>query len=150
MNTAYLNVRAGPGVGHGILTTLPGGTRLQVVSIASDGLWYQVATSSGKGWVSSRYTATRGSFAGVKREIDPRPSGATPRAVVNTTRLNIRSGPGIGHGVIASVPGGTILKVLGMSSGRGWYLVEGGFGQGWLSNHYTVFRGDFSQVRVVG
>ena len=148
VNTAYLNVRTGPGLGHGVLTTVPGGTALQVVSIAPDRVWYQVVTSAGNGWVNSRYTVTRGSFAGVKREVDPL-SGATPRAVVNTAFLNIRSGPGIGHGVIATVPGGTTLKVLGLSSGRGWYLVEGSFGQGWLNNHYTVFRGDFSQVRVV-
>lgn len=149
VNTAYLNVRTGPGVGHGILTTVPGGTALQVLSIAPDRLWYQVVTSAGNGWVNSSYTVTRGSYAGVKREVDPL-SGATPRAVVNTAYLNIRSGPGIGNGIVATVPGGTTLKVLGLSSGRRWYLVEGSFGQGWLNNHYTVFRGDFSQVRVVG
>ncbi len=149
VNTAYLNVRTGPGVGHGILTTVPGGTQLRVISIAPDRLWHQVATSAGNGWVNSSYTVTRGSFAGVTREVNPL-AGATPRAVVNTARLNIRSGPGVGHGIITSVPGGTVLKVLGLSSGRGWYLVEGSFGQGWLNKSYTVFRGDYSQARVVG
>ena len=155
LNTAYLNVRTGPGVGHDILTTLPGGTRLQVTAIDSGGLWYQVETSAGSGWVNSSYAAGRGNFSNLPGTSQPTAregaqlSGPTPRAVVNTAFLNIRTGPGIGNSIVATVPGGTVLKVLGLSRGRGWYLVEGSFGQGWLNNHYTVFRGDFSQVRVV-
>lgn len=155
VNTAYLNVRSGPGVGHGVLTTVPGGTQLQVTAIDGGGVWHQVVTSAGSGWVNSSYTVARGNYSSVARTgVSAREGahlgGSTPRAVVNTAYLNIRSGPGAGHGIVATVPGGTTLKVLGLSGGRGWYLVEGSFGQGWLNNHYTVFRGDFSQVRVVG
>lgn len=155
VNTAYLNVRTGPGVGHDVLTTVPGGTELQVSAIDSGGVWYQVETSAGTGWVNSNYTVGRGDFSGLSRTGQPSQregghlSGSTPRAVVNTAFLNIRSGAGINNSIVATVPGGTVLRVLGLSRGRGWYLVEGSFGQGWLNNHYTVFRGDFSQVRVV-
>ena len=155
VNTSFLNVRTGPGVGHNVLTVVKGGTKLIVTAIDSGGVWYQVETSAGSGWVNSTYTVGRGNFASLSRTSSPSAregahlSGSTPRAVVNTAFLNIRSGPGISHGIIATVPGGTTLRVLGLSGGRGWYLVEGSFGQGWLNNHYTVFRGDFSQVRVV-
>ena len=154
VNTAYLNVRTGPGVGHDILTTVPGGTQLQVTAIDGGGVWYQVETSAGSGWVNSTYAVGRGNIASLTRSAPSEREGAhlsgtTPRAVVNTAHLNIRTGPGIGHSIITDVPGGTVLKVLGLSGGRGWYLVEGSFGQGWLNNHYVVFRGDFSQVTVV-
>ncbi len=157
VNTSFLNVRTGPGIGHDVLAVVRGGTVLPVVSRMSGNVWYEVETSAGRGWVNRRYTVTRGNFGAVPwhggAATSPREgghlSGPTPRAVVNTSYLNIRSGPGIGNGVIATVPGGTILKVLGLSQGRGWYLVEGSFGQGWLNNNYTVFRGDFSQVRTV-
>jgi len=155
INTSFLNVRTGPGVGHSVLTVVKGGTKLIVTAIDDGGVWYQVDTSAGSGWVNSTHAVGRGNIASLRRTAATTPregghlSGPTPRAVVNTAFLNIRSGPGVGYGIVATVPGGTVLKVLGLSGGRGWYQVEGSFGQGWLNNHYTVFRGDFSQVRVV-
>lgn len=157
VNTAFLNVRSGPGAGHSIVTVVKGGMKLLVTEIDSGGVWYRVETSAGPGWVNSSYAVGRGNFSSVSRPgaTTPGPregahlSGPTPRAVVNTARLNIRTGPGVGHAVIADVPGGTTLEVLGMSSGRNWYKVAGSFGQGWLNNHYVVFRGDFSRVQVV-
>jgi N-acetylmuramoyl-L-alanine amidase len=157
VNTSFLNIRTGPGVGHDVMAVVKGGTVLPVVARQSDNVWYQVDTNAGRGWVNRRYTVTRGDFSNIPGHgatpSTPREgahlSGPTPRAVVNTAYLNIRSGPGVGYNVITTVPGGATLKVLGLSGGRGWYLVEGSFGQGWLNNHYTVFRGDFSQMRVV-
>ena len=156
VNTAYLNVRTGPGVGHNVLTTVPGGTELQVTAIDSGGVWYQVETSAGTGWVNSNYTVgpRRLLWSLTVWPAEPARGSAslrfyTARAVVNTAYLNIRSGAGINNSIVATVPGGTVLRVLGLSRGRGWSLVEGSFGQGWLNNFYTVFRGDFSQVRVV-
>lgn len=154
VNTGYLNVRSGPGVSHGIITTVAGGTKMPVISIGSDNLWYEVNSPAGPGWVNSYYTVTRGSFASLRSRTlldppSPTLSGPTPRAVVNTHRLNIRTGPGANYDIITSVPGGSQLAVLGLSRGRHWYLVEGSFGQGWLNNDYVVFRGDFSRVSVV-
>ena len=148
VNTSFLNVRTGPGVGHDILTTVRGGTLLPVIAIGSDRVWYQVETSAGNGWVNSRYTVGRGDFSGVSTEGADL-SGSTPRAVVNTAFLNVRTGPGVGHSTVTTVQGGTTLAVLGISGDRDWYKVEGSFGQGWLHNYYVVFRGDFSQVSVV-
>ena len=148
VNTAFLNVRSGPGVRYDIVTTVAGGTALEVLSIAPDGKWYEVRTAAGPGWVHSGYTVGRGDFSGVTRRVDPL-TGDVPRVVVNTSRLNIRSGPGAGHSVVTSVPGGTTLAVLGVSSDGKWFLVEGGFGQGWLRNLFTAFRGDYDQVSVV-
>ena len=157
VNTSFLNVRTGPGLGHDVLAVVRGGTVLPVVSRMVGNVWYEVDTSAGRGWVNRRYTATRGNFGVVPWHGGPATSpregghlsGSTPRAVVNTSYLNVRSGPGVGNAVVATVPGGSILKVLGLAQGRGWYLVEGSFGQGWLNNNYTVFRGDFGQVPTV-
>lgn len=155
VNTGYLNVRSGPGANYHIIATVAGGTELEVLSIASDNLWYEVQSPAGPGWVNSYYAVTRGNFSSI-RSSPPLPdpatatlSGPTPRAVVNTHRLNIRTGPGAGHHIITSVRGGSHLAVLGLSRNRGWYLVEGSFGQGWLNNDYVVFRGDFSRVPIV-
>ncbi len=154
VNTGNLNVRSGPSASHSIITTVPGGTELPVVSIGSDNLWYEVNSPAGVGWVNSYYAVTRGNFTQLRNVPLPDPpsaalSGPTPRAVVNTHRLNIRTGPGAGYDIITSVRGGSQLAVLGLSRNRGWYLVEGHFGQGWLNNDFVVFRGDFSRVPVI-
>lgn len=157
VNTAFLNVRSGPGAGHSIITVVKGGTNLLVTDIDSGGVWYQVETSAGTGWVNSNYAVGRGDFSHVSRSgagtSGPREgahlSGPTPRAVVNTAHLNIRTGPGVAYAIITDVPGGTTLEVLGLSQSRNWYKVQGSFGQGWLNNDYVVFRGDFSRVQVV-
>ena len=149
VNTSYLNVRSGPSARHDIVTTVPGGTKLAAIGIAPDRVWYEVSTASGNGWVNTRYTVGRGDFSGVKRYQDAL-SGNTPRALINTSYLNVRMGPGTTHNIITDVPGGTTLAVLGKSADGKWFLVEGDFGQGWLRNRYVAFRGDYSQVQVAG
>jgi uncharacterized protein YgiM (DUF1202 family) len=81
------------------------------------------------------------------------PSGIPPvtgnRVIINTGNLNIRSGPAAGFGVVATVPGGTELAVVGRAPDGVWYLVEGTFGRGWLNNEFVLFRGDFGTVPVI-
>lgn len=154
VNTGRLNVRSGPGMSYRVITSVRGGTQLPVVSIASDNLWYEVDSVAGRGWVNSYYTVTRGNFSSLRRTNIPAPApgltGFTPRVVVNTHRLNIRSGPGRMFGIVTSVRGGTTLAVTAISPGRHWFKVEGSFGTGWLNNNFTVFRGDISRVPTVG
>jgi hypothetical protein len=81
------------------------------------------------------------------------PSGIPPvtgnRVIINTGNLNIRSGPAAGFGVVATVPGGTELAVVGRAPDGVWYLVEGTVGRGWLNNEFVLFRGDFGTVPVI-
>jgi uncharacterized protein YraI len=71
------------------------------------------------------------------------------RVIINTGNLNIRSGPGGGFSVVAVVPGGTELPVVGRAADGVWYLVQGGFGQGWLNIEFAIFRGDGATVPVI-
>lgn len=74
---------------------------------------------------------------------------ALPTAIVNTGNLNVRTGPGPEFGVVATVPGGTHLSVLGMNSNSSWYLIQGDFGQGWIDTDYIIFRGNINVVPTV-
>lgn len=71
------------------------------------------------------------------------------RVIINTGNLNIRSGPSAIFSVVATVPGGTELLVLGRAPDNVWYLVEGIFGQGWINSQFAIFRGNFSTVPVI-
>lgn len=71
------------------------------------------------------------------------------RAIINTGFLNIRTGPGAGYAIVATVPGGTELAVIGRATDDVWMLVEGAFGRGWLNNEFILFRGDYSTIPVI-
>lgn len=63
VNTSFLNVRTGPGVQYTVLVTVVGGTELPVLGTFSDGVWYQVNTDGGPGWVNIEFTLPRGDFS---------------------------------------------------------------------------------------
>lgn len=71
------------------------------------------------------------------------------RVIVNTGNLNVRSGPSALFSVVATVPGGTELLVVGRSPDNVWYLVEGLFGQGWINSQFAIFRGNFATVPLI-
>ena len=72
----------------------------------------------------------------------------TPHLVVNTSRLNVRSGPGVSHNIIDTVAGGTVLPVISLRVGSDWIQVTSPVGPGWVNSTYTMLmaRGDFTGV----
>jgi uncharacterized protein YraI len=69
--------------------------------------------------------------------------------VVNTSFLNIRSGPGSIYTQVFTARGGSQFEVLGIASDGVWFLVAGPFGQGWVNNEFVVFRGDIASVPII-
>jgi uncharacterized protein YgiM (DUF1202 family) len=79
----------------------------------------------------------------------PIPVLGVPHVVINTSFQNVRTGPGPQFGVVAVVPGGTKLDVIGVNGDTSWYQVRGTFGQGWVASAFVIFRGMFSNVPVI-
>lgn len=74
---------------------------------------------------------------------------AVPIMVVNTSFLNIRTGPGTQYTVLVTVVGGTELPVLGVADDGVWYLVATPVGNGWVNVDYVLPRGDFRYVPLI-
>jgi len=74
VNTSFLNIRTGPGVQYTTLITVVGGTELPVLGVANDGVWFQVSTVIGVGWVNVDYTLPRGNFENIP-VVDFSPGG---------------------------------------------------------------------------
>lgn len=74
---------------------------------------------------------------------------AAPRLVVNSSFLNVRSGPGVQYSIMLTVVGGTELPVLGRASDNVWYQVSTVIGVGWVNVQFTVPRGSFDNVPVI-
>lgn len=83
VNTSFLNVRTGPGIQYSVLVTVVGGSALPVLGVANDGVWYQVSTVVGVGWVNSQYVLPRGDFSRVPQAAAP--ALIDPRSIVPTT-----------------------------------------------------------------
>lgn len=72
-----------------------------------------------------------------------------PILVVNTSFLNVRTGPGVQYTSLVTLVGGTELPVLGVADDRVWYLVSTSAGNGWVNVDYTLPRGDFRNVPLI-
>ncbi len=77
------------------------------------------------------------------------PTLAMPHVVVNTSFLNVRSGPGGEFTVVATLSGGDEAQALGISRDGFWFLVRGAFGTGWVDTDFVLFRGAIDNIPVI-
>ncbi len=158
-----------PGTGSSTLPVVTSGTEAYLRDISADSKFIKIELMGGEvGWIPWDAAVQRtgtptdgldmGAVAGAATtagvvtgpsSTTPAMSASTPRVVVNTAYLNIRSGPGAQYTIVATVSGGTQLPVLGMAKDRVWYLVQGSFGTGWLNNEFAIFRGVIDNVPII-
>jgi uncharacterized protein YgiM (DUF1202 family) len=150
INTGALNVRTGPGFGFRSIGRLRGGDVVPIIGRNQAGDWLQVRTPFGDGWVNIIYVITRDYF-GSAPDTSGTAAGAETAATfrVLTGTLNVRSGPGIGFGVVYKVNAGTNLAIIGQSRDRGWWLVESPLGRGWVNKEFGQATGAVNSVPVV-
>jgi uncharacterized protein YraI len=177
LSARYATVYTVTATEFGVTTGPAGGALVEVVNTAdevflvgssTDTLYAQVELGDGRvGWLPFSVIAIRtGTTSDIARANgDTRenlgqgggestttlvfPTLELPHIIVNTSFLNIRSGPGGNFSVLATVSGGDELDVIGISRDGFWYLVSGGFGSGWLDSDFVIFRGNAGNVPVV-
>lgn len=124
---------------------------VSVVSPAGNGVQEQVV-----------YTA-RGTCSGLPDEVDVTTptSGVTVRSetaitepqpgylLVNTYRLNVRSGDGAEYTIVGQVSGGTELAVLGVNEARTWWFIQANGLRGWVIDDAIINRGDLRDTPIV-
>ena len=92
-----------------------------------------------------------GAVAGplVASENEQRSEFVAPIMIVNTSFLNVRTGPAARYSVLMTVVGGTEFPVLGVAADRVWYQVSTVAGVGWINSEFAIPRGDFGNVPVI-
>jgi uncharacterized protein YraI len=132
-----VNLRSGPGLGYRILTIMPAGATVSVTGSASEG-WYPVRYADTDGWAYAEYIALGGTAQGNATATGS--AGTRGTATVVTNLLNLRGGPGMGYGVVAQLPYGTTVQIVGdpqAGDGRTWVEVTAkGSGQGWVAAEF--------------
>jgi uncharacterized protein YgiM (DUF1202 family) len=73
----------------------------------------------------------------------------SPELIVNTSFLNVRTGPGVQYTVLLTVVGGTELPVIGRAKDNVWYQVTTVVGIGWVNIQFAAPRGSFANIPVV-
>lgn len=126
-----LNVRSGSTTTSGILTTLPKGSYVTLVS--KSGSWWRVEYAGGKyGYCHADYITAQNSTASTVRV---------------TGSLNVRSGPGTSHGKQGVLYPGEPVLVLSTSGGWSRILYHG-TKTGWVSSQYLSGGAVSDSVRL--
>src|SRR3982751_5539137 len=73
----------------------------------------------------------------------------SPKLIVNTSFLNVRTGPGIKFSVLLTVVNGIKVPVIGRAKDNVWYQVSTVIGVGWVNIEFAAPRGSFNNVPVV-
>lgn len=138
VNTQILRVRSGPGTQYSVSGTVFSGTRMQVVRDTPH--WDAVILPGGTtGWVARPYvTEPMASHATAPSSYPPSGSGKSPAVViVATVILNVRSGPGESHAIIARVREKTSLQVLGLTTHWAHIALPASQIDGWVLRSLT-------------
>ncbi|MCY4118884.1 MAG: putative Ig domain-containing protein [Caldilineaceae bacterium] len=170
LTTPYiLNVRGGPGIEYDILTTVPRGTRAEIVGIGPQNQWLYVELDAltEPAWIFKDLTTVFGSLAGVRQiaswqvgqpgqpgrpeEPGTANEGDRPLAITYSSLVNVREGPGENYNVLIAVGQGTRARILGIDPTEAWYLVEiDGLDQlGWIFEDLTVLVGSLNNVKRI-
>lgn len=124
-----INLRKGPSTSYAIVTKVQAGAVLTVLETKSG--WHKVLTSNGvqawiAGWLVTEQTNSVPDSS--------RGGSSTTNKVVQITGkiVNVRSGPGTGYGIVTKI--GLNEKHQFLAEQKGWYKIQMGNKQGWVSS----------------
>ncbi len=137
--TTWVNMRSGPSSSNPVVTVLAPQQAVTASGQVSGG-WYEVTTDKGQsGWVYQNYL--KATEAPSTPSTPDAPADKTPPAAsgsaTTTAAVNVRSGPGTSHPVVAVAAKGTTLPTTGKTSG-GWTQVIHAGQARWISTSYLT------------
>jgi len=130
--TSWVNLRAGAGTDHPVLAVVPPGATVTATG-GSDGRWLAVEYNGTAGYISGAYLTPT---AAPTSPTNTTATDATGSAVT-TSDVNVRSGPGTSHGVVAVALRGTTVATTGTTSGSWTQVLWSGTAR-WISSAYLT------------
>jgi N-acetylmuramoyl-L-alanine amidase len=127
-----LNLRDDPSLSADVLTVMPSGAQVTVLSGPTNGFFSVQFDQRLIGWAHGDYLA----FGGTTGDY-----ATGDEVVVATDALNLRAGPGLGEDVVTVLFEGASLVVQdGPESADGylWYEVDTDDGTGWVAGAYLA------------
>ncbi|MDX2136688.1 MAG: SH3 domain-containing protein [Chloroflexota bacterium] len=135
-NVGRLNVRTGPGTGFPVITILDAGANVTLVGRNPDASWVQIQLAGGTiGWVNARFVTASIPIG----NLPVTTPGIVASASVHAHFLNVRSGPNVAYGVIATLSRGDGVGLLGRNFDASWAQVVLADGRtGWVNSGWLI------------
>lgn len=149
VNTAFLNIRSGPGAQYTGITTVSGGTELAVLGFAPDRVWYLVSGTFGQGWLNSEFTLFRGDGRRLPIIREAIGEVAAPTGVVNGS-VTLYAAPNLTLGNIGTLTGPIEVPVVARTADSLWVQVETSLGFGWIQAEFVTLQGNIGLVPIIG
>ena len=166
VNTGRLNVRSGPGVEFGIVTTLNFGDTVGLIARNADSTWLYIRTTQNvEGWVNARYittsypitslpvvgsTATSTPGAPVATATPPGPTAAPSTAYVTASTLNVRAAAGLSYPRVDQVYNSNAMWVNGRNLDTTWVsVITPDNVAGWVNSKYVTSNINFTTLPVI-
>ena len=156
-----MNARLGPGLAYDVITTLPQGTRANIIGVDPRDEWYQLELSGLDipVWIYQSLASVEGPLDSVPHvsadELSQLPisgaPGSRPVAVIQPEVMNVRLGPDFDYEVLTTLPQGTQVEVVGIAPDGEWLQVElhGMTSLGWLYRDLVVVDCPLVNVRRI-
>ncbi len=149
INTGFLNLRSGPGAQYSIVTTLAGGTEVQLIGVAPDGVWYLAEGTFGRAWLNSEFTLLRGDGRNLPIIRDFVGSTISVPMANITNAVTLYATPNAGGNVIGAVSGPIQVNVVARTADFNWLQVSTAIGFGWVQASQVTLAGDSNLIPIV-
>jgi len=145
-----------------ILTLLNPGTPVTIIGQTTDASWLQIRTNEGQtGWVAAQFIER--DVQSAPPVVEAQPQAPAPEPVVgepvtdpnqfdaevlwSVGMLNVRSAPGTDTDVVAQIPGGTPLVIVGRTGDNAWLKIRTPEGlEGWVVVSYVQINTELEAV----
>jgi uncharacterized protein YraI len=136
VNASRVNLRSGPGAGFAVVAQMEFGQLVTPLSRNADGSWVQIQLIGGlTGWVNARYLQSSIAIG----SLPVTQATGSFSAVVTSSFLNVRGGPGANFPIVGRLANGAALNLVGRNAESSWAQISipGGV-QGWVSTRYIA------------
>lgn len=129
-------IRSGPTLEFPVFGVSPTGAQVEISGKSEDGEWWVIKLPSslaadGMGWVFGAYVSTQNSGSApviktpaLPKKITAAAPGSGAPAAITIEPVNVRSGPGNAFPSYGTVPIGSILAVVGVSTDGEYWIVN--------------------------
>lgn len=137
---AVLSLRSGPGFSYPVTGSVYQGLQVTAVGRNANSTWLKVQLSDGQqGWIGAQYVQLSLPVGNLPILDGSTTNPTTPvtsanAATIATGAANVRSGPGIGYGIVAVAGQGQTVTLLARNNINSWVKVQLANGtQGWIN-----------------
>ena len=131
--TENLNLRNQASLSGKILTTIPKGKTVTILSEKDENGWYKVSYDGKTGYAISNYIKEGDSNS---ESTESTPSTPVPIEGQPTENLNLRDQPSTSGKILTTIPKGKTVTILSEKNANGWYKVSYNGKTGYVSGSY--------------